>query len=84
MDKIIDVKERYSKELKTIDYAIKSLEHSDFKEEDNKKSKNKSYILMNIAKLKESIDDLIDKIEYNKKSEEEKFSELMQKMEAFH
>ncbi|NFM95324.1 hypothetical protein FDC09_17175, partial [Clostridium botulinum] len=69
MEKILDVKKRYSRELEDIDYILRNLENGRYYE--NTKAKMDGYLATNVADIRKKVDDLINKIEYNKDSIDE-------------
>ncbi|SMC19369.1 hypothetical protein SAMN02745134_00814 [Clostridium acidisoli DSM 12555] len=75
MDKIIDIEKRYSKELEDIRYILQNLENGRYYENTNVRMDG--YLSTNITKLKEELNDLLNKIEYNKESEHEKLAEAI-------
>ncbi len=65
MRKEVDIKNRYSSELEDIFLTLQSIE----REVNHKyKDDNKEYLISITKNIRNKIDDLIDKVEYNKES----------------
>jgi hypothetical protein len=79
MDKVIDIKKRYSRELEDIDYILRNLENGRYYE--NTKAKMDGYLATNIADIRKDLNDLINKIEYNKDSIDEKIGKEFSKIQ---
>lgn len=77
MDKVIDIKKRYSRELEDIDYILRNLENGRYYE--NTKAKMDGYLATNIADIRKDLNDLINKIEYNKDSIDEEIGKELAK-----
>lgn len=75
MDKVIDIKRRYSKELEDINYILQNLENDRYYEKSG--ARMDGYLSTNISNLRKGIEDLIEKIEYNEESEHEKLAEAL-------
>ncbi|ACA55189.1 hypothetical protein FDC45_15040 [Clostridium botulinum] len=78
MEKILDVKKRYSRELEDIDYILRNLENGRYYE--NTKAKMDGYLATNVADIRKKVDDLINKIEYNKDSIDEQLIKELDKI----
>lgn len=77
MEKEIDIKDKYSRELQDINYILQNLEMGRYYE--NTGAKMDGYLATNIQKLRDSILSLIDKIEYNKDSISEELLKTLNK-----
>lgn len=66
MEKKVDVKKRYSQELNSIAYILQNLENGRYYEKSG--AKMDGYLANNIIKLRNELDELLDKIEYGKES----------------
>jgi len=75
VDSKVDVTRRYRHEILNIKNKLQQLK--DGKIYDLTGAKMDGYLSTNISQLEEMIDELIDKVEYCKKSTTEKLSELM-------
>ena len=62
-EKVVDVKDRYSREIEEIRYILQNLENGRYYE--NSGAKMDGYLSTNIIKLKKYLNDLINKVEYN-------------------
>lgn len=78
MGKIIDVKSKYSQELEDIDYTLRNLENNRYYEKSG--AKMDGYLATNIQNVRKNIADLINKIEYDKESIDDKISEAFSKV----
>ena len=74
-DKKVDVTRKYSREIQDIKNKHQQLKDGRIYELTS--AKMDGYLYTNISQLEEMIDELIDKVEYCKKSTTEKLSELM-------
>ncbi|ACO84851.1 hypothetical protein CJF16_19735 [Clostridium botulinum] len=79
MEKVLDVKKRYSRELEDIDYILRNLENGRYYE--NTKAKMDGYLATNVADIRKKVDDLINKIEYNKDSIDEQLMKELAKVQ---
>ena len=77
MDIIVDVSDRYSVEILDIKNKLNQLEKGRIYELTH--AKMDGYLSTNIEQLRESINDLLYKIEYNKESTNEKISKEYRK-----
>ena len=77
MDMIVDVSDRYSVEILDIKNKLNQLEKGRIYELTH--AKMDGYLSTNIEQLRESINDLLYKIEYNKESANEKNSKEYRK-----
>ena len=68
-EKVVDVKDRYSREIEEIRYILQNLENGRYYE--NSGAKMDGYLSTNIIKLKKYLNDLINKVEYNLDSDED-------------
>lgn len=68
-EKVVDVKDRYSREIEEIRYILQNLENGRYYE--NSGVKMDGYLSTNIIKLKKYLNDLINKVEYNLDSDED-------------
>ena len=68
-EKVVDVKDRYSREIEEIRYILQNLENGRYYE--NSGAKMDGYLSTNIIKLKKYLNDLINKVEYNLDSYED-------------
>ena len=75
MEKVIDIKKRYSKEIQDINYILQNLENDRYYEKSG--AKMDGYLSTNISKLKKGFEDLIYKLEYNQDSEYDKLTEAL-------
>ncbi|NFG25980.1 hypothetical protein FC777_02345 [Clostridium botulinum] len=66
MEKVIDIKKKYSHELNEINYTLQNLENGRYYE--NTGARMDGCLATNIQKLKEYLNDLFTKIEYNQDS----------------
>ena len=69
MDKVLDIKERYSRELEEIDYILRNLENDRYYEKSG--ATMDGYLATNILKIRKNLNDLVYKIEYAKDSTDE-------------
>lgn len=79
MEKVLDVKKRYSEEIEKIDYILRNLENGRYYEKSG--ATMDGYLATNISKIRENLDDLIQKIEYNKDSSIERLAKAISKVE---
>ncbi|ABS40315.1 hypothetical protein [Clostridium botulinum] len=79
MEKVVDVKKRYSRELEDIDYILRNLENGRYYE--NTKAKMDGYLATNVSDIRKKVDDLINKIEYNKDSIDEQLMKELAKVQ---
>ena len=77
MDKAVDISDRYSSEISDIKNKLNQLEKGRIYELTG--AKMDGYLSTNIEKLRESISDLLYKIEFNKESMNEKVAKEMKK-----
>ncbi len=77
MDKVVDVSDRYSAEILNIKNKLNQLEKGRVYELTG--AKMDGYLSTNIEQLRESINDLLYKIEFNKESINEKVSKEYKK-----
>ena len=68
-EKVVDVKDRYSREIEEIRYILQNLENGRYYE--NSGAKMDGNLSTNIIKLKKYLNDLINKVEYNLDSDED-------------
>lgn len=68
-EKVVDVKDRYSREIEEIRYILQNLENGRYYE--NSGAKMDGYLSTNIIKLKKYLNNLINKVEYNLDSDED-------------
>lgn len=66
MEKKIDIKEKYSRELEDIDYILRNLEKGRYYEKTG--AKMDGALATNIQSLRKNINELIEKIEYDEDS----------------
>lgn len=66
MKKVIDVAEKYFNEIAGINYILKNLENGRYYEESG--AKMDGSLCHNIEQLRAKLNELINKIEYNKES----------------
>lgn len=64
--KVIDIEEKYFNEISQIKYILNKLEKGKYYE--NTGSKMDGFLAKNICNLRDQLNDLFDKIEYNKES----------------
>ncbi|MBW9169745.1 hypothetical protein K2F43_00830 [Clostridium estertheticum] len=69
MDKVLNIKDRYSRELEDIDYILRNLENDRYYEKSG--ATMDGYLATNILKIRKTLKDLINKIEYAKDSTDE-------------
>ncbi|EQB3101479.1 hypothetical protein ACYIU4_002842 [Clostridium botulinum] len=74
----MDVKKRYSRELEDIDYILRNLENGRYYE--NTKAKMDGYLATNVQNIRKYLNDLINKIEYNKDSTDEQLIKELDKI----
>ncbi|NFA60837.1 hypothetical protein K8O96_03130 [Clostridium sporogenes] len=79
MEKVVDVKKRYSRELEDIDYILRNLENGRYYK--NTKAKMDGYLATNVSDIRKKVDDLINKIEYNKDSIDEQLMKELAKVQ---
>jgi len=79
LEKVIDVRNRYNSELNNIKYILKCLENGKYYE--NTGAKMDGYLATNIIKLRKQVENLLDKIEYNMKSNLEEMAEAVAKLD---
>lgn len=77
MDKVVDVSDRYSAEILNIKNKLNQLEKGCIYELTG--AKMDGYLSTNIEQLRESINDLLYKIEFNKESINERVSREFRK-----
>ena len=77
MDKVVDVSDRYSAEILNIKNKLNQLEKGRVYELTG--AKMDGYLSTNIEQLRESINDLLYKIEFNKESINERVSREFRK-----
>ncbi len=77
MDKVVDVSDRYSDEILNIKNKLNQLEKGRVYELTG--AKMDGYLSTNIEQLRESINDLLYKIEFNKESINERVSREFRK-----
>ena len=77
MDKVVDVSDRYSAEILNIKNKLNQLEKGRIYEITG--AKMDGYLSTNIEQLRESINDLLYKIEFNKESINERVSREFRK-----
>ena len=77
MDKVVDVSDRYSAEILNIKNKLNQLEKGRIYELTG--AKMDGYLSINIEQLRESINDLLYKIEFNKESINERVSREFRK-----
>ncbi|MBV1818008.1 hypothetical protein [Clostridium cochlearium] len=77
MNKIVDVSDKYSAEISNIKNKLNQLEKGRVYELTH--AKMDGYLSTNIEQLRESINDLLYKIQYNKESINEKVSKEYRK-----
>lgn len=77
MDKVVDVSDRYSAEILNIKNKLNQLEKARVYELTG--AKMDGYLSTNIEQLRESINDLLYKIEFNKESINERVSREFRK-----
>ncbi|MBY6816454.1 hypothetical protein HYH38_08355 [Clostridium botulinum] len=66
MEKVIDIKKKYSHELNEINYILQNLEIGRYYESTG--ARMDGSLATNIQKLKKNLNELFDKIEYNEDS----------------
>lgn len=77
MEKKIDIKKKYSRELEDIDYILRNLENDRYYEKSG--AKMDGYLATNIQNLRKNIATLLDKIEYDKDSVDEEIFKAIDK-----
>lgn len=75
MEKKIDIKKKYSRELEDIDYILRNLENGRYYEKSG--AKMDGYLATNIQNLRKNINVLLDKIEYDKESIDDQIAKLV-------
>lgn len=75
MEKKIDIKKKYSRELEDIDYILRNLENGRYYEKSG--AKMDGYLATNIQNLRKNINVLLDKIEYDKESIDDQIARLV-------
>ncbi|AGK97601.1 hypothetical protein [Clostridium pasteurianum] len=65
-EKVIDISKKYSREISEISYILDNLEKGRYYE--NTGSKMDGYLSTNICNLRDELNELFNKIEYNKDS----------------
>lgn len=78
-EKVIDIKEKYGNEINEIEYILKNLENGRYYE--NSQAKMDGYLANNIIKLREKLNDIFSKIEYNKDSIDDEIFDAVFKIE---
>ena len=78
MDKVVNVRDRYSRELSEINYIFQNLEIGRYYE--NSQAKMDGSLAHNISKLRKEFDGLIEKIEYNDDSRNEEIKKALEKI----
>ncbi|MGG7177215.1 hypothetical protein ACQPU1_06480 [Clostridium paraputrificum] len=69
-EKVVDIGKRYSREIEEIRYILRNLENGRYYE--NSGAKMDGYLSTNIANIKKCLGDLINKVEYNLDSDNER------------
>ena len=69
-NKSVDVRERYCREIGEIEYILKNLEEGRYYEKTS--ARGDGYLATNITNLRNKLNDLINKVEYNLDSDEDK------------
>lgn len=77
MEKKVDVKDKYSRELEDIDYILRNLENGRYYEKTG--ARIDGYLATNIQNLRKNIATLINKIEYDKDSVEDEIFKAFDK-----
>lgn len=77
MSKVVDISDRYSSEILDIKNKLNQLEKGSIYELTG--AKMDGYLSTNAEKLRESINDLLYKVEFNKESMNEKVAKEMKK-----
>lgn len=75
MEKVIDIKKRYSRELGEINYILQNLENGRYYE--NSHAQMDGYLATNISTLRKQIAELLYKIEYNQDSINEELGKAL-------
>lgn len=78
VEKKVDVKEKYSQELNYIECILEKLEEGRYYE--NSHVQMDGYLSTNLQKLRDNINDLINKIEYNGDSINEEMAKAINKL----
>lgn len=81
MDKVTEIRKRYTSELGDIEYILKNLENGRYYE--NSHTKMDGYLATNIIQLRKLIYDLINKIEYNKDSRSEELGKVLSMIDVY-
>ncbi|MED4267305.1 hypothetical protein [Priestia megaterium] len=71
----VDVKDRYDREIEEIDYILRNLEQGRIY--DITRTPGEPYLQTAVSKIREKLNDLINKIEYDKDSIDEKLGEAL-------
>jgi hypothetical protein len=77
MEKKIDIKKKYSRELEDIDYILRNLEKGRYYEKTG--AKMDGALATNIQNLRKHLNELLDKVEYNEKSVKDELKEVKAK-----
>lgn len=81
MEKRIDIQNKYSREIGDIKYILNKLENGRYYEKTG--AKMDGYLSTNISDLKDKLNELFNKIEYNKESIDEELSRIIKEKGIF-